>query len=288
MALTLERQLLFIKKKIINGYKGNYRRLFDNQGEVESVEARKQAFLAGKGQFTANQGNFSKIPGLPVAYWVTPQGQNGFIQGTLLSKIAQPKQGMVTRDNNRFMRLWWEVSDLNFEQKALNHDMSEQSDKKWYPCTSGGSYRKWYGNNESVVNFKNDGKEIIDFSGSHIKNREFYFRECVTWSAISSAKISLRYAHAGFLPEHAGNCLYGTPNQLYVLQAFSNSAVGLYYLSILSPTLNYNVGDIANLPIICDESKKQIIGHTENARNISQKDWDSYETSWDFKKSPLV
>ena len=266
-------------------FKGTYVRLVDIVGEWE----KEAAYRSGNHRYTAKQENFSKIPGSPVAYWVSEKVYSAFSK-ILLRKVAEPKQGMVTRDNNRFMRLWWEIGFTKMALNVYSHTESKESDKKWYPCTSGGSYRKWYGNIESVVNFENDGKEIIAFSGSHIKNREYYFRESVTWSAISSSKPSMRFVKKGFLPEHAGNCLYGTSEQLIYLQSFVNSNVGLYFLEILSPTLNYNVGDISNLPIIIPNSdnSKMIKELTLELRKISKKDWDSFETSWDFERHPLV
>ena len=239
---------------------------------------------------TAKQENFSKIPGMPVAYWVSEAVQYAFSNGAVLKKIGEPKQGMVTRDNNRFMRLWWETGFNRMALAVYSHKESEISDKKWYPCTSGGAYRKWYGNLESVVNFEHDGKEIIAFSGSHIKNREYYFRESITWSAISSSKLSMRYVPKGFLPEHAGNCLYCSSEQLSLLQAFSNSIVGLHFLGILSPTLNYNVGDIASLPIIKPTANmlERIVKITNELRDDSKSDYDSFENSWDFEGHPLV
>ena len=251
-------------------------------------DEKEPEFFNKRNRYSALQSNFSKIPGSPVAYWVSTKAQEAFQTGRILGKIAQPKQGMVTRDNSRFMRLWWEASYANIEFYAKNHNDSAKSCKKWYPCTSGGPYRKWYGNIESVVNFQHDGQEIIAFSGPHIKNREFYFRESITWSAISSSKLSMRFSPDGTLPEHAGNCLFGTGKQLKLLQALTNSAVGLYYLGILSPTLNYNVGDVANIPVIVPKEDGLISSLTENLRALSKADWDSFETSWDFRKHPLV
>ena len=279
-----------IRKSHIKNYIGSYRRLFDEQGEVKSVEERERAFLSEKGQFYACQNDFALIPGCPIAYWASEELQKDFSEAKILGEIAQPKQGMVTRDNARFIRLWWEIGHNKMAYNIFSHNESAKSDAKWYPCTMGGSFRKWYGNFENVVNFQNDGNEIIAFSGSHIKNREFYFRESITWSAISISKISMRYAPKGFLPEHAGNCLYSDSETLSLLQSLCNSCVGLHVLSILSPTLNYNVGDIANIPVleVDVDRKKQILYLVQNARSCSKADWDAFETSWDFQRHPLL
>lgn len=274
-----------IRKSHIADYKGEYCRLI----EPTSQQGKEDMFLAGENRYAADQSNFSKIPGNPVAYWVSTKVVRVFQKSTILKDIAQPKQGMVTRDNSRFIRLWWEVENQNTEHNAYSHDESKMSEKRWYPITAGGSYRKWYGNNESVVNFKNDGEEIINFSGPHIKNREFYFKESISWSAISSSKVSMRYTPNGFLPEHAGNCLYASSKSLFVLQALCNSNVGLCMMRFLSPTLNFNVGDIASIPVMnCQNKVTEIVNEVTTLRELSKTDWDSYETSWDFKRNPLV
>lgn len=274
-----------IRKSHVVDYKGEYCRLT----EPTSQQGKEDMFLAGENRYAADQSNFSKIPGSPIAYWASKQIYTVFSKGVLLKDIAQPKQGMVTRDNNRFIRSWWETEFDNIEFEAYSHDTSLMSIKKWYPITDGGGFRKWYGNIQNVVNFKNDGKEIIEFSGSHIKNREFYFRESVTWSAISSSLLSMRYVPKGFLPEHAGNCIYCTTNALSILQAVANSSVGLYMMSFLSPTLNYNVGDIANIAIVeLNGDENKVCAKVSELRHISKRDWDSSETSWDFNRNPLV
>ena len=272
---------------------GCYLRLVDFRGGMEVQRQKTLQAIADHNcgyYYEQSSDNFSKIPGSPVAYWAGEEIYNAFEEGKILGDIAQPKQGMVTRDNARFMRLWWEIIKPKMNTESIsNHEQAKASPYKWFPCTTGGAYRKWYGNNESVVNFENDGEEIIAFSGPHIKNREFYFRENITWSAISSSKVSMRYTPQGFLPEHAGNCLYGTSEILYCLQALCNSCVGLFYLGFLSPTLNYNVGDIALIPVLdCKGKESEIKNTTESCRNISKQDWDSFETSWDFKRHPLI
>lgn len=283
----------FVLKNGPETAKGLYFKLSEFKGGMDVQRQKVLEALANKdcGYFyeTSAQ-NFTKIPGAPVAYWVSTAVQSAFLDGTLLKDIAQPKQGMVTRDNARFMRLWWEPAISKMASGIFSHEQAKNCIYKWFPCTTGGAFRKWYGNNECVVNFARDGEEIIAFSGPHIKNREFYFLESVTWSAISSSKLSMRYAPKGFLPEHAGNCLYGSSEDLCLLQSICNSCVGEYLLSVLSPTLNYNVGDIANIPVLTlTSSKIKIVVETSSSlRATSQADWNSYEISWDFKKHPLI
>ena len=253
-------------------------------------DEKEAEFFKPKNRYTANRDDFKDIPGNLVVYWISDSIKLDFQRAERLGNIAQPKQGMVTRDNDRFIRLWWETSYMKIGFDVYSHEEAKQSIKKWFPCTMGGDYRKWYGNNENIVNFEHDGEELIAFSGSHIKNREFYFRESITWSAISSSKLSMRYAPKGFLPEHAGNCLYSTEDKLAVLQALCNSVVGIYLLGILSPTLNYNVGDIANIPVLplSQQTTNQITNLVRALREEAKQDWDSVETSWDFKEHPLI
>ena len=240
--------------------------------------------------YRADASGFEAIPGSPISYWATQAMRRAFENGTPLGEIAEPKQGMVTRDNSKFMRLWWEVDHARTSTNLRTHEEA-RSDKsyKWIPCTSGGAYRKWYGNNESVVNWANDGEELIAFSGPHIKNREYYFRESVTWTAISSSVLSTRYAPTGFVPEHAGNCLYGSNLDLKLLQGVCNSSFCLKVMSILSPTLNFNVGDLVKIPIVSDNERLyDVVNLVEECRNLSKSDWDFFELSWEFNQHPLV
>lgn len=282
------------QKKIINGYKGNYRRLFDNQGEVESVEARKQAFLAGKGQFTANQGNFSKIPGLPVAYWVSKKFLEAFVKGTMLGNLADSKQGIATADNNRFLREWFEVDINKTNFSAQSHEDAKQSNKKWFPYNKGGEFRKWYGNNDYLVNWENDGLEIKNFFDnkgklrSRPQNLNYMFRQSVSWSLVSSGSAAFRYKSSGHLFDIGGMSFF-SKNNLYYLLGLVNTKYSMEVLKIIAPTINYQCGDIACIPVIKSSEVNGLVETLvkENIE-ISKADWDSYETSWDFKKNPLV
>ena len=274
----------------VEGVKGSYFKL--NQA-IAAKEAGLLEALANpdcKWLYKCNAESFKYITGSPVVYWATPAMHRAFENGTPLGEIAEPKQGMVTRDNNRFIRLWWEVDHARTSTHLSSHEEA-RADKsyKWVPCTSGGAYRKWYGNYESVVNWENDGEELIAFSGPHIKNREYYFKESVTWTAISSSVLSTRYAPAGFVPEHAGNCLYGSERDLKILQGVCNSSFCLTVMSMLSPTLNFNVGDLVKIPIADDDSRQEdVVDLVDECRSLSKNDWDSFELSWEFGRHPLV
>ena len=271
---------------------GTYLRLVDMQSEEAKREGALEALANPdcKWLYKCNAESFKYITGSPVVYWATPAMHRAFENGTPLGEIAEPKQGMVTRDNNRFIRLWWEVDHARTSTHLSSHEEA-RADKsyKWVPCTSGGAYRKWYGNYESVVNWENDGEELIAFSGPHIKNREYYFKESVTWTAISSSVLSTRYAPAGFVPEHAGNCLYGSERDLKILQGVCNSSFCLTVMSMLSPTLNFNVGDLVKIPIADDDSRQEdVVDLVDECRSLSKNDWDSFELSWELGRHPLV
>lgn len=275
-----------------------YNGKFSGKGTYNKIESRHlnansipEMFPAEDEPFhRADASTFHDIPGSPIAYWASEAIHNAFVHGTPLGNKSQPKQGMVTRDNDRFMRSWWEVQKCQTEHHLLTHeDAKNNTSYKWVPCTSGGAYRKWYGNNQHIMNWALDGKELIEFSGPHIKNREFYFRPAISWSAISSSRLSLRFVPAGFVPEHAGNCLYGNEADLKLLQALCNSSLCLEIMSILSPTLNFNVGDMVKIPLMGPTASSEEISRlVDSCRLNSQADWDAQETSWDFKRNPLV
>ena len=234
---------------------------------------------------------FKQIPGTPIAYWISDAAVKNMASLPSLSNFAQPKQGMVTRDNKRFMRSWWEIGLIDFDDEIQSHKEARESKAKWLPCTSGGQFRKWFGNNEDVIFWEHDGAELIEFSGAHIKNRQFYFLPAVTWSSISSGAFSTRYVSSGYLPEHAGNCLYTNESMLALIQGIANSSIALFFMSLLSPSLNFNVGDVARIPIVkpsdCNQ-QNEIINIVRALRHESKNDWDSFETSWDFKRHPLI
>lgn len=234
---------------------------------------------------------FKQIPGTPIAYWISDAAVKNMASLPSLSNFAQPKQGMVTRDNKRFMRSWWEIGLIDFDDEIQSHKEARESKAKWLPCTSGGQFRKWFGNNEDVIFWQHDGAELIEFSGAHIKNRQFYFLPAVTWSSISSGAFSTRYVSSGYLPEHAGNCLYTNESMLALIQGIANSSIALFFMSLLSPSLNFNVGDVARIPIVkpsdCNQ-QNEIINIVRAVRHESKNDWDSFETSWDFKRHPLI
>ena len=275
-----------ISKHHVKGYKGTYRRLFDKQGEVVGIEAREQAFLSGKGHFVADQSNFSKIPGAPVAYWVSDSILGCYNQ-QLLYNYAHPCKGIDTGDNNIFLRFWHEVDSLRRYRPDSQPVESTMFDSlKWFPYNKGGNYRKWYGNNEYVLNWENHGDTLKKFVGSNLRNRDYYFNRGITWSTVTSGDSSFRYFDYGFLFDNGGSCLYCDKYLLYI-QGMLNSVVAKALLAI-QPTLNTQPGTIGALPLtICDDYAiiEEVV---RKNNNLSRSDWDSFESSWDFQTHPLI
>ncbi len=276
-----------IAKQHIPGHKGSYRRLFDVQGEVKGIEEREQAFLSGKGQYTANQDNFSKIPGAPVAYWVSNRVLELFRKCPNLNLIASPKQGLITGDNDRFLRFWHEV-------KVCDIALSIDRKKKWKPINKGGEYRKWYGNQEYIINWDNDGYEIqnfMDASGklrSRPQNLSYNFKESVSWSLVTSGGFSARFYPDCFMFNVAGISCFPGMNLPYIL-GLLNTKIAACITQILNPTINMNAGDVARIPILISDGSRSIVSNYVNdSINLTRTDWDSFETSWNFQENPLV
>lgn len=270
---------------------GLYFKLSDFKGGMEVQKQKVLEALADKncGYFyEADQSNFSKIPGSPVAYWVSNAFLRVFDTGVLLGKIADAKQGVATADNNRFLRLWNEVSINKVSFHTHSHEDAATAREKWFPYNKGGDFRKWYGNNEFVVNWEHDGAELKQFKGSVLRNPSYYFKECFSWSLISSSVAAFRYKPAGQIFDVAGMSCFASEKQLNYLLALCNTKVVMKILEVIAPTINYQCGDIANIPVIQDGDTNDICEVAQENISISKTDWDSYETSWDFKRNPLV
>ena len=284
-----------IKKAYIKGYIGHYRRLFDKQGEVESVEQREQRFFEKRGVFYATQDNFSKIPGSPVAYWV--RNEKLFKVGTPLEQIANPRQGMKTLDNDKFIRIWHEIEIEKAKFDCTSLEEAKESGAKWFPLNHGGEFRKYYGNNFELVNWENDGFEMKSLAIKKynsitrtITNLNSYFKEGITWTVISSASTSFRRYGKGFMFSNSGQCIVPvTPELLDYLTGLLNSKIVRYILSILSPTLGFESGYLKKIPIRIDAERRTNVEELTRANIGKEKsDWDAFETSWDFAEHPLV
>ena len=277
----------------IRDYAGAYRRLFEKQGAVDSVETKEEWFFEGKGSFTAEQVNFFKIPGSPIAYWVSKDFLNSFINRTI-GELAKPRQGLATGCNDIFVRQWFEVKSSKISYETCDTDETKHISKKWFPYNKGGEFRRWYGNNDYVVNWENDGYEIRHFTDekgklrSRPQNTQYYFKHCISWSLISSGRVAFRYKPQGHIFDVSGMSCFTEKNLFYLL-ALCNSPVVDAFLAVFSPTINFQAGDIANIPVAIDNDQMASVENVvkENIE-LSKGDWDAYETSWDFKRHPLV
>ena len=276
----------FVMTGHIKDYKGTYARLVDTVGENE----KRDLFLSGDKRFAAKQENFSKIPGSPVAYWVSENFIRAFENGRLLGEIASSKQGIATADNNRFLREWYEVNVEKILFDCSTHEESKTNPAKWYPYNKGGEFRKWYGNNDYVVNWQYDGAELRNFKKSVIRNPNFYFMPCFSWSLISSSVAAFRYKPKGHIFDVAGMSCFSNDKLLYLL-ALCNSSCAMKVLEVIAPTINYQCGDIANIPVIIpdsDEVENHVKELVKDNIDSCKTDWDYYEVSWDFEKHPLL
>lgn len=275
-----------LANKHVDGYKGTYCRLV----EPTTQQGKEEVFLAKENRYVACSDNFAKIPGAPVAYWGSENVLKMFDNITV-GKISDTRLGMATADNDRFLRFFWEINygDCDLECKSIEENITSM--KKWFPYAKGGNYRKWYGNNERLVNWFNNGISIRSFTDdngkirSHNYNLDFIFKKGITWNALSSSKTSFRCLNNALF-DNAGSSLFLHNDEDYeMMLAFLNSKLTILLLPMINPTLNYQPGTIASLPFARAEQTKSVV--KQNIA-LSKSDWDAFETSWDFTKHPLL
>lgn len=253
-------------------------------------DEKEPEFFNPKNRYTAQQANFSKIPGSPVAYWVSENMIRAFC-GNLISDVADTCMGMTTGDNGQFLRLWYEVTFEKIKLNAKDSYEAKGSGAKWFPYHKGGEFRRWYGNNEYVVNWENNGTSLRNFPGSTIRNIHYYFHRAITWSLITSSLISFRYRPFGFIFGDAGPAIFPKKANFYVLFGLLNTKIIQNISEIINPTINCSSGVVANFPYlgeILESQEKKIIHIVMDNVKMSNTDWDISETSWDFKRHPLV
>ena len=287
----------FVLQNYSSGNKGSYLRLVDFRGGMEVQ--RQKALEAiethdSKIIFESNDEKFVDIPGSPIAYWASDKMLKCFSQGTRLGDIADSKQGLATADNDRFLRLWFEIEFTNIKFDA--HSVSEfiESGKKWASYNKGGNFRRWYGNNDYVVDWENDGFEIKNFKDSRGKlrsrpqNLAYYFRESCSWSDITSNVTGFRYKTTGYIFDISGMSVFSKDNLLYII-GLCNTKIVSAVLKIVAPTIHCQCGDVANIPVVFNEEQYPMIEKlTKDNISISKADWDAFETSWDFACHPIV
>ena len=275
--------------KHVEGYKGTYCRLIT----PTSQQGKEDMFLAGEKRYVANQDDFGKIPGSPVAYWVTEGLFIAFADASQLGNVCETKKGLATSDNNRFLRLWFEplMSYISFD--CVSNESTKELAKKWYPINKGGEFNRWYGNRDYVINWANDGYEIRNFRDDNGKllsrpqNTQYNFRQALTWSKITSGTFSARFCEGGFLFDDAAAICYSSNKiLLYKVLGFLNSKCCQSALAVLNPTINIQISDIGHLPILNYEDT--LVTLVQDCISLSCTDWDSFETSWDFQKHPLL
>ena len=277
--------------KNIKNYRGSYKKLFDKAATVDSLEKKEKKFLKTE-VITFNQENFYYIQGYPIAYWAKESDLKIFKNNKKLIDYASPKQGLATGENDRFLRVWSEVDFSKIKLNANNGDELTNSKFKWVPYNKGGEFRKWYGNNYYVVMWENNGYEIKNFKNekgklkSRPQNTQFYFSQCLTWSKVTIGGFSVRFIPKGFIFDVAGCSIFMNDNIEYFL-GLLNSKVINRILSFLSPTVNYEVGNIASIPIPM-KPEKRIVDLVNLSIKIAKDSWDSFDISWDFKTHPFI
>ena len=270
-----------------DNYRGKYCRLI----EPASQYGKEKMFLNRENIFENIQSNFSKIPGLPIAYWVGRSMIGHFSKDNILQDLCIPASGTSTGDNDRFIRHWYEVNVNNINFQARNGRIEKG---RWFPCNKGGDFRKWYGNNVYLMDWENDGfgiknnRDTTGYLKSRPLNLEKVFLPGITWAKISGGRDSFRYFREGFICESIGCCIFEKKLDIKIILGFLNSVVAAYIISIINPTMGRQPGYLAGIPFFIDRRKDNIKEISDNSIILSSNDWDSFETSWDFQKHPLL
>ena len=275
---------------------GCYFKLSDFHGGMEVQREKTLEAIDNKDcgyYYEAPSYNFSKISGSPIAYWASEGLLLAFDKGRKLGDCAITRNGMKTGDNATFLRLWWEIEKIKFATNINSYSEAINCDSTWFPYNKGGEYRKWYGNNDYVVNWKNCGERIFNYAKIDKRNVQDYpaklkFSPSLSWSLITSGKPAFRYKECN-LSDIAGMSLFTDKQNVLKYLALLNSNVALEILQLIAPTINFQSGDIARIPIVEELFENEdVISRVETNIQLSKNDWDSFETSWDFKKHPLV
>jgi type II restriction/modification system DNA methylase subunit YeeA len=279
-------------------YRGSFIKLSDFRGAENQAPKTLEAIQnkACGWFYTCKQSDFSAIPGSPIAYWVSDRMRQIFREGTPLREIAEPRQGLATTDNNRFLRRWWEC---DYSRIGFNFSDSEEAANsrfRWFPYNKGGDFRKWYGNQEFVLDWADNGRAVKESVirkypylkgnfGWVVKNSEYYFKPGITWTFISSSKFGVRLSDPGFLFDVAGSTAFPEPSEIEFILGLLCSSIAFEALKAVNPTLNFQVGNVGQIPVLTNispEVRNQVISIVKEAVQISREDWDRVETSWNF------
>ena len=261
-----------------------------NEKELYFIQNKNKNF------YISNSEQFHKIPGNPIVYWIGQNISNLFINKPIESYVLF-RQGMATSDNNRFLKFWHEVNIKKANFNATDLSSAKESRAKWFPYNKGGEFRKWFGNQQYFVNWENDGKEMKEYTSNlpqgmnvRLKSREYYFKETISWTSVTTNKLAFRYYPNGFIFDTAGGCIFECKNNFYYFFGLLNSPISDMLMKIINPTINNTLEDMKKIPILfaTEELKETIKNYCLKNIDISKIDWDQYETSWDFKKNPLI
>lgn len=270
----------------IKDYQSNFKRLVD----YNTQDAKEKEYFKDENLFTSSGISFSKIPSSTIAYWASEKFLSTFETGKQLSTIASTNNGFTTGDNNKFLRLWYEVPAGSTKLDCSSFDETKSSEKKWFPYNKGGDFRKWYGNNDYLINWYCDGKDIKDYGHLVPRSMKYQFHESITWNKITSGSSAFRYKTVGTMFDVGGLSMFCESHEMLIyLMALCNSSYTKELLKMISPTLNCESGHVASIPVIYDEENMSIVNKiARNNISLSRIDWDSFETSLDFTKHPLA
>ena len=290
MGIAFGTAVVVLKTKKIENYKGTYNYIYYS----DIVEDTPVSFpVVGNRYAQVSDEYYRDIPGSPIAYWISSKTRDSFLSEESIGTVAPPKQGLATADNERFLRLWHEVDIQKIGFGISSCDEAETSGKKFFPYNKGGAFRRWYGNRDYVVNWENDGYEIKNFKDdkgkvrSRPQNLQYYFKPAITWSDVTSGSFSGRYAEQGFMFDIKGSSGFPDKELLPYVLGLLNSKVAQAFIKILNPTMTTQVGDMTRIPVI-KADVDEITLLSKECIDEAKADWDSFETSWDFKIHPLI
>ena len=269
-----------IRKSHVADYKGEYCRLI----EPTTQQGKEDMFLAGENRYAADQSNFSKIPGAPVAYWVSEAILRNYSSFPNVGDVSLVKKGLFTGQNDLFFRYWYEPAFSSVDFGVT--DKNEILEKHYVPMNSGGTFRRWYGNRLSIIKFDSKHYDLITNNQGH-RSPHLYFKESAAWTKITASSFSIRYSEVGFVNNDASMAVYEGTADFFAIIGLLNSKVAQHYLSLVNESLNYTTGNVSSVPYV-ERDTPNIRSLVEHCIEISKADWDSFETSWDFKEHPLI
>lgn len=274
-----------IRNSYIEKFQGVYIKLL----EYNNANKKEKSFFELNNYYYIRQSELLKIPGYPIAYWVSNKVTNIFSENGNLGDIAEVKEGMTTGNNDKFLRMWYEVCINKLELNFIDNDVSAQKGMKWFPYNKGGKYRKWYGNNNYVIDWFDHGRNVISSKNSIIRNRGYYFKEGISWVFTGSDSFCARSISKGFIFDVNGKTAFIENNIFNYILGLLISKVSNLFLKIINPTISFQVGDIKRIPVILNKNYYEILDSVCNeCVKISKKDWDNFEVSWGFNKHPLI